>query len=204
MLPVAAAQVEAGSRHGCDEWTSGVPGRSSVRKLTLRGPRATPAESVHRLYANGSQWHPAGMSIDDAADELRALVDERVQAISNRDARYLADAQDQNVLAYNVLPPLWLRGSGEVAEQTRAWFDGYSRGPDYEVRDLQIDVDGSVGSTAFLYHVTGTLHSGDEVSMWVRATLVWRRVDGTWRIVHDHESVPWDPSTGEGRIDLKP
>lgn len=143
--------------------------------------------------------------IEDAAEsELRALIDERVKAIASRDAQYLADAQDPEVLAFNVLPPLRLRGSDQVAEQTRAWFDGYADGPGYEVHDLRIDVDGSVGSTAFLYHVTGTLHSGDEVSMWVRATLVWKKIDGRWRIVHDHESIPWDPSTGQGLASLEP
>lgn len=144
------------------------------------------------------------MTENTAAAELRALIDQRVQAIASRDARYLADAQDPDVLAFNVLPPLRLRGSDQVAEQTRAWFDGYADGPGYEVHDLRIDVDGSVGSTAFLYHVTGTLHSGDEVSMWVRATLVWRKIDGRWRIVHDHESIPWDPSTGQGLASLEP
>jgi len=40
--------------------------------------------------------------------------------------------------------------------------------------------------------------------MWVRATLCCRRVDGTWRIVHDHESVPFDPATGRAEISLRP
>lgn len=44
----------------------------------------------------------------------------------------------------------------------------------------------------------------DDVSMWVRATLGLRRSDGEWRIAHDHESVPWDPETGQGRVDLRP
>ncbi|MWV49912.1 SgcJ/EcaC family oxidoreductase [Rathayibacter sp. VKM Ac-2803] len=144
------------------------------------------------------------MTDDTAALELRTLIDERVQAIARHDALYLADAQADDVLAYNVLPPLRLRGSDQVAEQTRAWFDGYASGPGYEVHDLQIDVGGDVGSTAFLYHVTGTLHSGDEVSMWVRATLVWKRIDGSWRIIHDHESIPWDPATGRGLTNLEP
>ncbi|KQQ03420.1 hypothetical protein ASF42_07810 [Rathayibacter sp. Leaf294] len=156
------------------------------------------------LAARLVRCDPDRMTEDTSAAELRALIGERVRAIASRDAQYLADAQDPEVLAFNVLPPLRLRGSDQVAEQTRAWFDGYADGPGYDVHDLRIDVDGSVGSTAFLYHVTGTLHSGDEVSMWVRATLVWKRIDGRWRIVHDHESIPWDPSTGQGLASLEP
>ena len=40
--------------------------------------------------------------------------------------------------------------------------------------------------------------------MWARATLGLRRIGGEWRIVHDHESVPWDPQTRLGVIDLPP
>jgi len=40
--------------------------------------------------------------------------------------------------------------------------------------------------------------------MWVRATLGLRRIEGDWRIVHDHESVPWDPETGKGLTGLEP
>jgi ketosteroid isomerase-like protein len=38
----------------------------------------------------------------------------------------------------------------------------------------------------------------------VRATLGLRRIEGDWRIVHDHESVPWDPETGKGSTGLEP
>ena len=52
--------------------------------------------------------------------------------------------------------------------------------------------------------VSGTMVSGDEVSMWVRATLGCRRIDGEWKIVHDHESVPFDPETGQALTSLRP
>lgn len=65
-------------------------------------------------------------------------------------------------------------------------------------------VEHDLGFCSFVYHVGGTLVSGDAVDMWVRATLCCRRFDGTWRIVHDHESVPFDPETGQAQIGLRP
>ncbi|EAQ00133.1 hypothetical protein JNB_08179 [Janibacter sp. HTCC2649] len=38
--------------------------------------------------------------------------------------------------------------------------------------------------------------------MWVRATLGFERLDGRWIVTHDHESVPWDPETGQGVLTL--
>jgi ketosteroid isomerase-like protein len=40
--------------------------------------------------------------------------------------------------------------------------------------------------------------------MWVRATTCYRKLDGMWTIVHEHQSVPFDPNTGAASLDLEP
>ena len=137
-------------------------------------------------------------------DEIRAVVDERIAAVRAKDPGPLARRQAGSISTFDVLPPLNSRGNAAVEAKTRAWFDAYPSDIGYDVEQLEVHADGDVAFCAFLYHVTGTLGSGDEVSMWVRATLGLRRIDGEWRIVHDHESVPWDAETGQGRIDLAP
>jgi uncharacterized protein (TIGR02246 family) len=140
----------------------------------------------------------------DAEQELRDLVEERVAALHAKNPKPLADRQDPDVIAYNVLPPLHSAGRAAVEEQTQAWFDSYVSDIGYAVHGLQVSADGDLGFCAFLYHVSGTLEGGTEVSMWVRATLCCRRTDGRWLIIHDHESVPFDPSSGRALIDLAP
>ena len=72
------------------------------------------------------------------------------------------------------------------------------------MRNLEVVAEGDVGFCWYVYHVSGTLKAGGEVDMWVRATLCCRRVDGNWLIVHDHESVPFDPASGMAVIGLEP
>ena len=139
-----------------------------------------------------------------AEDELRALVEERVRGVRERDADTLAGRIDDDVLTFDVLPPLRARGSAPSIGHLRDWFDGYDGPIDYTVRELHVEADGDLGTCAFLYHVGGTLRTGAVVDMWVRATLVCRRTSGRWRIVHDHESVPFDPATGQALISLQP
>lgn len=103
-----------------------------------------------------------------------------------------------------MLPPLHSWGSEAVEEKTRAWFESYAGEIGYEVRDLYIAADGDVGFCSFVYHVSGALVAGNEVDMWVRATPGFRRRDGEWLIVHDHESVPFDPASGQALVDLRP
>lgn len=140
----------------------------------------------------------------DARDQLRALVAERVAAVHAKNPAPLADRQAPEVIVFNVLPPLRVLGKDAIVEQTQAWFDAYASDIGYEVQDLHVDADGDVGFCSFLYHVSGTLATGGDVDMWVRATLCCRRVDGIWLITHDHESVPFDAATGKALIDLRP
>lgn len=141
---------------------------------------------------------------EDVVEELRQLVLERVAAVRAKDPEPLAARQATDVVVFDLLPPLHSRGSGAVEEKTRAWFAAYDGEIDYEVRDLLVTAEGNVGFCSFVYHVSGTLVGGPAVDMWVRATLGCRRVDGRWLIVHDHESVPFDPASGQALIDLKP
>jgi ketosteroid isomerase-like protein len=139
-----------------------------------------------------------------AEAEIRAIVEERIAAVQTKDLAPLEARQHAAVLSFDVLPPLQRRGSAAISERTQDWFDSYASDIGYEVHDLQVTVDGDVGFCSFLYHVTGTLEDGTEVSMWVRATLGCQRIDRRWLITHDHESVPFDPATGQALIDLAP
>ena len=136
--------------------------------------------------------------------QLRDLIDERVAAVHAKDPGPLAARQHPDVVSFNVLPPLTVRGSEAVQRQTQDWFDAYPGPIGYEVSDVAVEADGDLGWCRFVYHVSGTLATGDDVDMWVRASLTCRRVDGEWLIVHDHESVPFDPSTGQALLDLAP
>jgi ketosteroid isomerase-like protein len=40
--------------------------------------------------------------------------------------------------------------------------------------------------------------------MWIRSTTCFRKFDGEWKVVHEHNSVPFDPATGTAALDLEP
>ncbi len=140
----------------------------------------------------------------NASQELRDLIDERVRAVRERDSATLAGRPAADVVTFDVLAPLNSRGSQATVKHLQTWFDGYDGPIDYSAHDVQVSAGGDLGFCSFLYHVGGTLKTGDDVNMWVRATLCCRRIEGRWRIVHDHESVPFDPATGQALLSLEP
>jgi len=49
-------------------------------------------------------------------------------------------------------------------------------------------------------------HVGGEIrdAMWSRGTRVFQRIEGRWQMIHQHVSFPFDPGSGQARLDLKP
>lgn len=135
-------------------------------------------------------------------DPIRELLAARVRAIRAKDVEGVAAQYDPDVVMYNLAPPLQTRGLDPDA--IRAWFDSYDGPIGCETADERFFVDGDVAFCHYLYHISGTQTSGAAVSMWVRATLGLRRRDGAWKIVHGHDSDPFDMKTFQALLDLQP
>ena len=144
------------------------------------------------------------MTSTDDVTEIENLVHERADAVRRRQREVLVGREHPDVLRFPLLPPTISRGRESTAADLSAWFTGYAEGPGYTVHDIEAQTVGDLAWCAFFYHVTGVLGSGDDVDMWVRASLVYRRVDGAWQIVHSHESVPFDAATGRALISEAP
>ncbi|HEY1011279.1 MAG TPA: nuclear transport factor 2 family protein [Herpetosiphonaceae bacterium] len=141
---------------------------------------------------------------ESAEEQIRALIAARVAAVHAKDVAGLAAPHEPGVVVFDVLPPLAYQGAAKVRERAGAWAEAYGGPIGYEIRDLTVVAGQDVAIAHYLYHVSGDLKTGDQVSMWVRATLGLRKADGAWRIVHDHESVPFDGATGKAALDLTP
>jgi ketosteroid isomerase-like protein len=143
---------------------------------------------------------------NSAADErsIRGIIEERVAAIREKDLDSLLIHLAPDVLLFDVLDPLQNAGSDVIRQRAERWLSSYEDAPGYEVRELTVTASETVAFCYYLYRVSGTLKAGDTVDMWVRATVCLNKVDGEWKIAHEHQSVPFDAKTGKASLDLKP
>lgn len=137
-------------------------------------------------------------------DSIRRIIDKRVAAIHEKDIDALLAHHAQDVMTFDVLDPLRNSGSDMVRERAEKWISSYDEAPGYEVRDLSITAGERVAFCHYLYRVSGTLKTGGTIDMWVRATICFIRIEGEWKIVHEHQSVPFDGRTGKASLGLKP
>jgi ketosteroid isomerase-like protein len=74
----------------------------------------------------------------------------------------------------------------------------------FEIRDLDITVQGDLGLCHYLQRCVATGPDGKEHSSWFRGTTACRRTAAGWKIVHEHFSAPFDPASGRALLDLAP
>jgi ketosteroid isomerase-like protein len=136
--------------------------------------------------------------------EIRSLIESRAQAVYDKDVAAATADHVPDILLFDVVPPLQYVGLDTARARTEAWFSNYQGRIGYEIRDLDVTVGGDVAFCHYLYHVTGTMKDGEQVNMWVRATSCFCKFDGTWKMTHEHNSVPFDAESGKALLDLKP
>ena len=142
---------------------------------------------------------------ETAQDEIRALIERRIDAIRNKDAAAAIDCLSEDVVAFEMIPPLALPAGAVRNEQGfAAWLAGFEE-VDVELSDLRIEAVSNLAFAHSLNHLKGTRAGGSPVSLWMRSTLGLRREAGEWRIVHAHTSVPFYPGPEpKAALDLKP
>lgn len=139
-------------------------------------------------------------------DAIRALIDAQVEAFRRKDAAVAVALLADDVVAFELIPPLVLPAESARSEQAMAgWFAGWEGPVGIEIRNLVIHVGGDVAFSHSLNRLWGTRLGGGITDIWMRSTLGFRRAADGWRIVHGHTSVPFDPADGfRARLDLKP
>jgi ketosteroid isomerase-like protein len=140
----------------------------------------------------------------EAEAEIRAIMEARVGAVRAKDAAALVAQHAADVVSYDLLEPLQYRGAEAVRRRAQQWFDGYDGPMTYEIVELQVVAAFDVAFCYGLHHVTGKTRDGKHIDMFWRATQGLQRIDGTWRIVHEHSSVPFDMASGKVSFDLRP
>ena len=143
--------------------------------------------------------------MDEAKDAIRRVIDERIAAMRAKDAQAVVASLAEDVVAFEMVPPLALPpGAAHDLGGVAAWLAGFEEVA-VEVRDLTIEADERVAFAHALHHLTGTRIGGQQVGIWMRSTLCFRREAGQWKVAHAHTSVPFYPGPDpKAAIDLQP
>ncbi len=141
-------------------------------------------------------------SKDEAA--IRALVETVHKAHHSKDAAAIVAPYARDAVVFDLAPPLSHRGIDP--RELEAWLDTWEGPVDLESRDFSITVSGELAFCHGFYRLSATTKAdGERAIFWMRATVCLLRTGGTWRIVHEHTSVPfYMDGSFRAAVDLKP
>ena len=73
-----------------------------------------------------------------------------------------------------------------------------------EISALSITTEGNLGFSHEIDRWTVTDKEGKQSTFTFRVTYVYRKIEGKWRIVHEHASLPVDLMTGRAELSSQP
>jgi ketosteroid isomerase-like protein len=125
---------------------------------------------------------------DEAA--ILSLIDRMKKARYDKNADAVAAQYTPDAAIHSLAPPLIHRGIDIPA--TKAWFDSWDGPVVIEPRDFHVTVSGDIAFCHGYMRLSGNKKGADQtVNFWMRETLCLERDADTWRIVHEHVSVPF-------------
>lgn len=143
---------------------------------------------------------------DTAKSEILALLRAQEVAIAHGDANAAIASLDADLVTYDLPTPLEYRGAGApYAEGLNQWFDTWEGPVTVQLSNPTVIVEGDLAVVFGLSRMQGNKKGIGALDSWNRQTVVLRRKEGEWRIIHEHKSYPTEmDGSGRSAMGLKP
>jgi ketosteroid isomerase-like protein len=136
----------------------------------------------------------------NAKQEITDLEHKCISATNTDQAMACFDQSD--IVLYDFSPPLEYSGADAVRGDLNNFFNNAKDVKGEFVR-LQVVSDGKLGIARSIQHFTWTGKDGKPMEATLRVTDALHKVGGQWKVFHSHVSIPVDPATGKGQLNLK-
>lgn len=135
--------------------------------------------------------------------EIRQLLEAWAAALMARDIDALMAHYAPDAVIFDSIPP---QRMDSPAEYRRFWEDclpAFPEGFRVEMRRLQLRAEGLLALAHLEQRILGMEERVPETRAWYRTTIALAREGGRgpWRIIHEHQSVPFDPYTHQAEFE---
>jgi ketosteroid isomerase-like protein len=135
---------------------------------------------------------------------IKRVIEDGIEAVRTRNIEGVMALYASEVVSFDIVPPLRYVGAEIFRTVWEEVFSSFQGPIGYEMHDLSITVGDDVAFAYSLNHISGTMNNGLKTDLWLRWTACFRKINGTWLIVHHQNSVPVDLQLGKAVLDIKP
>ncbi len=124
--------------------------------------------------------------------EIRAIVEAWADAVRRHDLPGILARHEQNIVMFDVPPPLQSRGIDEYRKTWDLFFRYHKPRQAFDIEKLAITAGEDVAFAVAIMRCGSGTSSGpaEQEGFLFRLTIGLRKVDGNWLITHEHHSVP--------------
>ncbi len=136
--------------------------------------------------------------------QIRKIVDDWTKALHAKDVDRLMTDYAPDVVAFELEPPLRYEGDA-YRKSFHEWFTTFKGPIGYEIRKTQHYRGRRRRVCHCLNRISGARTNGEQTDVWLRVTVGFRKIDGKWKGMHEHASVPfYMDGSYKAEVDLEP
>ena len=151
-----------------------------------RGKRAT--VSIAKEVIGGTDMNASSTSKDEM--EIRALIDRWAKAVREENRAAIRADHDSEMLMFDVPPPLFSRGLDAYMATWEPFLSWSEKPVVFDFHDVKITAGKDVAFATAIGRCAGVDPSGKREALEFRLTMCFCKMDGRWRVMHEHHSLP--------------
>lgn len=138
-----------------------------------------------------------GLSAETAVMEL---LDDWAAAVRAKDIDSITAHYAAEIVAFDAIAQLQFKGREAYREH---WASCLAQCPGEMIFELHEEVIHAGDQVAFCHALIRCGGDAKDAG-WLRMSGGLRRIEGEWKLVHEHHSAPFDPRSGRALVDLVP
>ncbi|MEA1785167.1 nuclear transport factor 2 family protein [Arenibacter sp. GZD96] len=140
-------------------------------------------------------------------ENLRLLKENLSQAIREKNVVKANEPYAKDAVLFLLAPALRANFDTGIEDLNNMenWFSTFKNGIGLESEALEITCNNDLAYLSSLEHLTGKRTDGSETNVWFRETLCLKKINGDWKITHQHQSLHmYMDGTDKAATDLEP
>ena len=127
-----------------------------------------------------------------ATDEaqIRALIEQWSKAVRDENRAVIGADHDADILMFDVPPPFLSRGLNAYMATWETFFASAEKPVSFAFHDVEVTCGADVAFATAVGQCVNIDTNGKREPLEFRLTMGLRKIDGKWRVMHEHHSLP--------------
>ena len=129
-------------------------------------------------------------AIDTDELEIKALIERWAKAVREENRAAIRADHDDNILMFDVPPPFLSQGLDAYMATWETFFAHVTKPVAFDFTEVKVTAGNDVAFATAIGHCVNIDVTGKREPLDFRLTMGLRKINGRWRILHEHHSLP--------------